>query len=149
MPRLLFTSVCAYITGVHLDSTIFKYFLVGTLGTKLAPYLFTSKTPINQKTKNIKKMFPFKMAAKNRIFVSQKESRDQNLENHFTIGIFQLLLAQSRRTWIHLKTLVEVVLIILILKYQRSKFLKFHCCWKQSSIKFIFGENSRMQDRIN
>ena len=34
-------------------------------------------------------MFRFKMAAKKRIFVSQKQSRDQNLKNHFPKGIFQ------------------------------------------------------------
>ena len=39
--------------------------------------------------------------------------------------------------------------IILVLRYKRSKFLKFYNCWKQSSVKFIFGGNSRMQDRIN
>ena len=27
--------------------------------------------------------------------------------------------------------------------------MKFHYCWKQSIIKFIFGRNSRMRDRIN
>ena len=27
--------------------------------------------------------------------------------------------------------------------------MKFHYCWKQSSIEFIFGEDSCMQDRIN
>ena len=39
--------------------------------------------------------------------------------------------------------------IILVLRYKRSKFLKFHYCWKQSTIKFIFGGNSRMPDGIN
>ena len=35
------------------------------------------------------------------------------------------------------------------MRYKHSKFLKFHNCWKQYSIKFIFGGNSRLKDRIN
>ena len=39
------------------------------------------------------------MAAKKRIFISRKQSRDQNLKNHFPKGIFQWDLARSKRTW--------------------------------------------------
>ena len=69
-------------------------------GTELAPYVYVPKTNISKK--NGQKMFPFKMAAKKLIFVSQKKSRDQNLKkttfskklfNEIYIYIFEIMAA--------------------------------------------------------
>ena len=45
-------------------------------------------------------MLRFKIAAKKRIFLSQKQSHDQNLKNHFPNGISNEIWLKVEKTWI-------------------------------------------------
>ena len=70
-----------------MDPFIFEYIPVEISVRNLYHMCIHPKQPYISK-KERSKMFRFKMAAKNRIFISK--SRDQSLKNHFSKGIFSI-----------------------------------------------------------